>query len=271
MIFKPKLGVSLHTLSHDLTEELLRTVAGSRIATLEIATRILDTDANRSRIAPLKEMLARSGVRPMTIHAFFGKDYDCSVPDRSARGRALAAAHVSIDIALELGAPMIVVHASAEPIAPSERGARFEWAQAGLAEIGKRCQEKGLRVAVELLPRTCLGNTVDELLAILDPLDGDVVGVCLDTNHLMDRYEDLAHVVLRLGDRLFTLHLSDYDGVDEQHELPGKGVLDWGSFVRALQEIDYGGPFNYESKLDGETPTERIKTLEGNFDWLSSL
>jgi hypothetical protein len=42
----------------------------------------------------------------------------------------------------------------------------------------------------------------------------------------MDRYRDLAHTVRQLGDSLSTLHLSDYDGIDEKHELPGKGVLD---------------------------------------------
>ena len=87
----------------------------------------------------------------------------------------------------------------------------------------------------------------------------------------MDRPQDLARAVRQLGDRLITLHLSDYDGIDEKHELPGQGVLDWKSFMQALRDINYGGPFNYECKIEGETVAARIQTLEDNFAWLSRL
>jgi sugar phosphate isomerase/epimerase len=87
----------------------------------------------------------------------------------------------------------------------------------------------------------------------------------------MDRYRDLPQIVRALGDRLVTLHLSDYDGVDEKHELPGRGVVDWKEFMQALRDIDYSGPFNYESKADGNNPAERVASFEENFKWLRSL
>ena len=85
------------------------------------------------------------------------------------------------------------------------------------------------------------------------------------------RYRDLAEHVRRLGDRLIALHLSDYDGVEQKHELPGKGVIDWESFMQALRDVDYAGPFNYECKLEGDTPQERVRSLEKNFKWLCRL
>ena len=118
---------------------------------------------------------------------------------------------------------------------------------------------------------TCLGNSLEELHDLLDGLDPDVAGICLDTNHGMDRPQDLPGIVRRLGTRLTTLHLSDYDGIDEKHELPGKGVLDWKAFLAALDEIDYQGPFNYECSVEGDTLEEKIRALEENFDWLRSL
>jgi hexosaminidase len=112
---------------------------------------------------------------------------------------------------------------------------------------------------------------VEELLTLLARFDPSVFGVCLDTNHLMDRPQTLPQVVHNLGDRLFTLHLSDYDGVDEQHALPGLGVLDWAAFTQALQDIGYTGPFNYECRIDGASVQDRIDTLEQNFAWISAL
>ncbi|MBN1917932.1 MAG: sugar phosphate isomerase/epimerase [Verrucomicrobia bacterium] len=271
-MFEPKLGVSLVMISERLTPEVARAVVDSRIETLELRALSFEGDSYVVDRRLLRRLLRRRAVRAATVHAPFGDDFDISSSDDEARRGGMRALSVSLELAIELNVPTVVVHASAEPIGPDERPARLKRAQRALTELQPRCREGHRRMAVELLPRTCLGNTVEELFQILDPLDPAVFGVCLDTNHLMDRHAALADTVRRLGDRLIALHLSDYDGVDEQHLLPGEGVLDWKSFMAALRDIDYAGPFNYECGLDeGETVEERIRYLEKNFDWLSSL
>jgi sugar phosphate isomerase/epimerase len=267
-MFSPQLGVSLHTLTADLSDESLQAIDESQVATLEIHPELFDGREGEVGKSRLKAMLARSNVRVMTVHSRFGGRYDFSVMDEAAHHDAIETMSASIDLAVEFDAPMVVMHASAEPITPQTRARRFSQSQRALAEIGERCREAGRRAAVELLPRTCLGNTVEELFALLDPLDPDVFGVCLDTNHLMDRYGQLAEAVRRLGKRLFTLHISDYDGVDEQHALPGQGVLDWAAFMQALDAVDYQGPFNYECRLPVPSIQERIRLLEENYAWL---
>ena len=78
----------------------------------------------------------------------------------------------------------------------------------------------------------------------------------------MDRWRTLPDVVRRLGARLMALHLSDYDGVDEKHDMPGRGVLHWKSFMQTLRDVEYDGPFNYETRPDGETAAAQIESLE---------
>jgi hexosaminidase len=241
------------------------------VATLEVSAWWFEHQKGETALAEMTEVFRESGIRPATVHAHFGAAYDFSALDASVARAAIDALRESLDLAAALGAPIVVVHASAEPVVPGERRKRLQQAQDGLAEIEEQCRETGRRIAVELLPRTCLGNTVEELLALLDSLDGQVFGVCLDTNHLMGRHRDLARSVRQLGDRLIALHLNDYDGVDEQHRLPGTGVLDWAAFMQALRDVDYGGPFNYECGLPGETPQQRLAALEGNYAWLSGL
>jgi sugar phosphate isomerase/epimerase len=270
-MFDPQLGVSLGSLITDVTDEALLRLRASPIATLEISPKLFDGHDGEAGKARLKAMVARRDVRVMTVHARFGGSYDVSTLDEAAYHTAITAMQAAIDLAVELDAPMVVMHASAEPIAPPTRARRFRQAQRALEEISDRCRQAGRRAAVELLPRTCLGNTAAELLDLLDPLDPDVCGVCLDTNHLMNRYAQLADVVHRLGSRLFTLHLSDYDGVDEQHALPGQGVLDWAAFMQALAAIDYQGPFNYECRFPDLPLQDRIRLLVENFTWLSNL
>ena len=270
-MFEPKLGVSVHCLSREFTNDLLEAIGASHIATAEVYPVLFHDDRQPAEVVRLRDTLRAAGIRPATVHAPFGGALDISKPEDSIRRDGLASAAAAIELAEALDAPMIVVHASTEPIEPQDRALRREHALRSLAEIGERAKESGRRIAFELLPRTCLGNTVEELLDLVGELGPEIFGVCLDTNHLMDRYAGLADDVRKLGDHLITLHLSDYDGVDEKHWPPGKGVIDWKAFMQALRDIDYQGPFNYECPPDGDTPQERVRSLEQNFEWLSAL
>ncbi|NOZ21191.1 MAG: sugar phosphate isomerase/epimerase [Planctomycetes bacterium] len=270
-MFEPILGVSLHNIVTEITKDGLTAIAASRIRTLEVPPRLFEGEDYRQSVDWVRGMCTEAGIRVATVHVPFGGACDISVLDETAREGAVDTLDSSTNLAIDLDAAMLIVHASAEPIASEERSRRLEQARKSLSEITSRCARLGKRVAVELLPRTCLGNSVEELLALVDGLDPEQCGVCLDTNHLMDRYETLPQGVRTLGKRLFALHLSDYDGVDEKHQLPGRGVIDWRAFVGALRDIDYQGPFNYECKLDGETVEERIRSLEANVNWLCGL
>ena len=66
-------------------------------------------------------------------------------------------------------------------------------------------------------------------------------------NHLLQ--ETSEEFIVRVGSRITTLHISDYDGIDERHWLPGveKGVINWNNVVDSLVSIGYEGPFMFES------------------------
>ena len=271
-MFDPKLGLSLITLAEEPTESVLRAVAASTITTLELDARMFEDPAGRpSRVSLVNRWTGGGDLTVKSVHALFGAEYDLSSPAADIRGGAVEAVRDALWLASSLGARIIVVHPSTEPIAAEDRPRRMRYAAEALEELEGGCRETGVKIAVELLPRTCLGNTVEELLELISGRDRNLFGVCLDTNHLMDRPETLAAVVRELGEDLTTLHISDYDGVDEKHLLPGKGVLDWAEFMRALAGIGYTGPFDYESKIDGETIDDRIAGLEENFAWMRSL
>jgi len=274
-MFVPKLGVSFHGIWQEVTPEAIHAVAHSEVATLELFAPLFRND-RPAAIAAFNGLFASYPVRPMTIHSTFGVEHDLSSLDSATHARALDAVRDGLELAVALGAPMVVIHASSEPIPAVERDARREQTLAVLSEVTDEYRAAGVRGALELLPRTCLCNTLGELTWFLDQLDPaagspGVYGVCLDVNHAMDRYATLPDMVRTLGPRLFTTHLSDYDGVDEKHWLPGRGIIDWKGLTRALADIDYQGPFNYECASDGQTPAERVRSYEVNFHWLSNL
>jgi sugar phosphate isomerase/epimerase len=267
----PELGVSLKVILHEVSKESCDTLFSSRIATCEISPDLFVSDLSGDKKEIVKQSLGANNVRVPTIHARFGSQYDLSALDNDVFQDGIDELLNAVDLAIELDAPIIVVHLSSEPVLQDERSLRIEQVKRALSKVEEYCKQNSKKMALELLPRSCIGNKVDELLYILDGLDEKVFGVCFDVNHLMDRYEDVASTVLKLNKRLMTLHLSDYDGVDEKHWVPGRGVIDWPAFMAALRKIDYAGPFNYESRFEEDSLSERIKSLEDNFDWLTSL
>ena len=208
-------------------------------------------------------MKQRTGKMSPTFHAPYGGDWDLSALDENARRKAVAKLLELFPLATELDTEIIVEHPSGEPIRTEERPERIAQLRKSLDELQVQIHAARFKLALELLPRTCLGNTAAELLDILDGF-GDEFGVCLDVNHLMGRIRELPDETRLLGERLLSLHISDYDGVDECHFMPGTCAIDWPPFVKALRDIGYDGVFNYEMRLKG-SPAERAEATEANF------
>jgi sugar phosphate isomerase/epimerase len=103
-------------------------------------------------------------------------------------------------------------------------------------------EKLGIRLAVECLPRTCLGNTSAEMLELVQA--DERLGVCCDVNHLLQEKSEA--FIRALGSRIISVHISDYDGLDEKHWMPGEGINDWSAILGALAEAGYEGPFLFE-------------------------
>ncbi len=260
------LGVSFHTLDPEQRLDTIGILGGSSVKAIELWEPTFEKD--EGQVQKARRALAMAGVEPRTVHANFGGSLDISSPDPAIRSAGMQAIGVALRLAVGIGARMVIVHPSSEPISGDARDTRMKHARHSIGIISDMVRDAGCRVAIELLPRTCLGRSVAELLSLLEGMDVETAGVCLDTNHLMDGFALLPEVVRSLGPRLFALHCSDYDGVDEKHWPPLRGVIDWAAFLLALRATGFSGPLHYESALDGQTPVERLAFLETNFSQL---
>jgi sugar phosphate isomerase/epimerase len=173
-----------------------------------------------------------------------------------------------IDKAVEIGIKVFVVHPSGEPIAESDRATRLACAKKSLAALAEYATAKGAVIAVEDLPRTCLGRDSSDILELISAHPD--LRVCFDTNHLLG--EKIADFIANVGDKIITTHVSDYDEKNERHWLSGEGVIDWKALKDALIAVGYDGPWLYELGLSGSTSTiDRERRLaysdfERNYD-----
>ena len=147
-----------------------------------------------------------------------------------------------------------VIHPSAEPIPEEERPLWLQSAKKSQKELAEFAASLDAVLCVEDLPRSCLGNTADEMLELISV--DDRLQVCFDVNHLcLNNGGTHQEFIDKLGDKIVTTHMSDYDFVDEKHFFPGVGMINWKALVEGLEAIDYCGPFLYEG---GFAPSAKV-------------
>lgn len=265
---KYDLGFSVTSISRPLTEESLQALESVSVArTIETNPALFPPDNGAEMQHRFMDVVRRKGLRPITYHASFGDKNDLSALNEEVRRESIERFYGELAQARDLDAEMIVLHPSFEPVLPEERMDRMKSLRLSLAEVEERVRKYGYRIAIELLPRSCLGNTPEELLQIVEDFDDDF-GFTFDINHMMDRIDEIPNTVKLLGPRLFHLHISDYFGIDECHLLPGEGKIDWRAFLTALDEVGYKGCFNYELRqwnFQGQTPLEILRAIENNY------
>ncbi len=108
---------------------------------------------------------------------------------------------------------------------------------------------KGLNVKIGLEPvnryETCLVNTSEQALRLIDMIGEDNVMVHLDTYHMNIEEKSFYDATKLAGDRLIHYHLCEND-----RGIPGTGLVDWDGIFRALAEIKYNGYAALESFVD---------------------
>jgi sugar phosphate isomerase/epimerase len=105
-------------------------------------------------------------------------------------------------------------------------------------------------ICVENMPRGVWpGSEMGDLARIVDRVGRKEVALIVDTGHAAI-VEDAASQTRKAGARLASTHVHDNDGKQDSHRIPGSGVVDWGSWIAALDEIGYGGPVMLECIRD---------------------
>lgn len=200
------------------------------------------------------------GLNIGSIHIPYGTNWDPSNPNEHIREAVVKKVCKILTYAKEWNVKIVVFHPSWEPISPEERADRLNICKETLGIIAEEASSLGVHLAVECLPRTCLGNCGDEIEYLV--ADHPNLGICCDVNHLFKELPE--QFIKRLGAKIITTHISDNDGNDEKHWLPGEGVIHWDSVVNALAGVNYNGVFLYEtSNRDPERIKENWKWLKG--------
>ena len=105
---------------------------------------------------------------------------------------------------------------------------------------------------------TCLETilTGDELLLLLKLIGLPFVKVVYDTGNRVAFGHDLPHDIRLLNDQIAHVHIKDKNS-DNQNTLLGTGLVDFEQVFYALDDINYDGPFTFET-VRGMNPEKTV-------------
>lgn len=167
--------------------------------------------------------------------------------ERVERGHVEKAWSQLAAFAKEIGAEVLEILSPSVPLETSRRGsAGFSWEKTWSGYVSRMRQytelaeQSRLRLAVEPRPMDLLGNT-DSLLRLMDAISSESLGGVVDFSHIRIAREIPALSMKKLGRKIFSVHLSDYDGITDSHWPPGQGITEWKPIFQALREVRYDG------------------------------
>lgn len=245
-----KIGISTCG-NKSLSVENLELIKASGIDFIEIS-RYGYEDFNFSKV---KENCDAAGIKIWSFHLPFMpfETIDPSSLDEKIRENTFKLLSDIIMRATKIGIDKFVLHPSAEPIADENRELHLENSIAFASRLADFVDTLGAVIAIEDLPRSCIGNCSSELERYLSA--NDKLRVCFDTNHLLN--ESISDFIKKIGQKIVTVHISDYDYVNERHWLPGEGDIQWNEVYNELLNVGYNGVWMYEINLEPRNTINR--------------
>ena len=247
-----KIGVST---PKAIDEEMFRLYKEAGIDQMEVSV-----DKALSEALDYEKLLEWSkkyGIELYSFHLPFVPFNDIDISRHDIAEKSVEYLKSYIDNGTKIGIDKYIIHPSGEPIDEADRKNRMEVAKNSLSILAEYAHERGAVICVENLPRTCLGRDSKDILELLSA--NDKLLVCFDTNHLLG--EDPLEFIKAVGDKIVTLHVSDYDFKDERHWLPGEGLLNWKEVFSAIKALDYKGSWLYEINLEAPWTIKRPRDL----------
>jgi sugar phosphate isomerase/epimerase len=127
--------------------------------------------------------------------------------------------------------------------------------------LGDYAADLDLQIALELEPfKLSLVNSVDSMVRFLDECDHPAVKANIDISHLLlaDVGPDELH---RLKDKAIHVHISDCDGNAHGDLPPGRGVVPFKRYLKAIKELEIDGAISIELEYSPQ-PDQIVQWVE---------
>lgn len=198
-------------------------------------------------VASHRSLISSHGLEISQAHAPWRTPRD---GDPEERKRWILAMKKAIRGTRELGCHRFVVH----PLMPYMDTAEhpeevWDMNEKFLAELADYAKDHGVTVCLENMPFPLFPiATAEHCVNMVDKLNRENLKICLDTGHAaIFEGSDVARAVRTIGQRLEAVHIHDNMGREDEHLIPGDGIIDWDGLANALKEVSFNKVISLET------------------------
>ena len=203
----------------------------------------------------LREQTRQAGVDFVDAHAPFRDFGDLFIPDERDWRQMIARQKLNLELVSEMGVDTCTFHLGSKYYADHTLDQHREALCRSLDELLPLAEKLGVTICLEngLTPL----NSAEALVSYMCKYDSPYLGVCFDTGHanvkeqgdripespvpqvwakfdLPVRWEKEMAETLR--PYIVSCHIHDNYGARDDHDLPGRGNIDWRRIVRVIAE-----------------------------------
>ena len=218
----------------------------------------------RLGLSRIRNLLNDLDLHPNSMHAPTS-GVDLSAQNADIKKRSIELIVEALEYCRAIDCSILVVHPNDSRSIPLGRETMKKNSINNLRIIAEKAEDLGVKVAIENMIDVGgerFGSRVSELKEIIRNIGSSYLGICFDSGHtnLLEVSSNISirDEIIDAKEYLWTLHIHDNDGSEDQHLPPGDGNIDWNLVVEALKEADYKGVFMMEIR-EGEAPDSVAK------------
>ena len=158
-----------------------------------------------------------------------------------------------VNFAKNYGIPTVVMHITGGDTPPPINKVAVE----NIKKVLRKCEEHEITLCLENLRR------LDYLQYIFEALNSPYLKFCFDSGHASTMTRNLETFPWDFfGQYLHCVHLNDNDGINDQHQIPFSGNINWATLINKI--FSYNQKLNLTLEVRSSTE-ERETTKEVDF------
>jgi len=224
---------------------LLDSIVSSNVENWEI----VDEDTHRlneARAKSLQRLRSRLGLN-YTVHAPF-EDQNIASLNKKHRDSDIVRLLSSLEFAAKIDAEIWVVHPGLySGLSWAYPGRQWTLNLEALELLREKAEDLGLRVAVENMPYNFfILSSHRDFEAFFAERSMRAAKMTFDVGHA-NTLGEVETLLRRFGDRIVHIHLHDNYGTHDEHNMIGRGTVDWVTLARFLRRRRFAGCLVVES------------------------
>ncbi len=198
-------------------------------------------------IKSLEVCIRGLGIRVESLHSPFSPTIDLSSPDDAIRTFSVSEVERSMYCMKQLGGKILIVHpASSEQSLKDNISVRFSKCRQSLESLYIRAEDLGVKLAIETQLPHVFGGEIAVLKKLIEGFSVSVCGFCFDTSHTNLWQKGCINAFEKLSMTVNSFHISDNNGTNDNHFVPGDGNINWRELVHLIKKTNCSDIFMLE-------------------------